>query len=155
MTYQLSKRQILTSLWQHTKTKTHAHTKGMFNWLMHLESLCWLLEVKFTAVRPKRDRSRKRGRHEAHCLHPVSLLRIQLSSKALYWHDCPKLTIQLEGFTLLHLLHLFMSPENSSPVYCCVFVFISHSFSCLLPFLFLDILLTSLDTTPPSGPQSQ
>lgn len=63
---------------------------------------------------------------------------IQLSSKALYWHDCPKLTIQLEGFTLQSLS-------------CCVSVRLPRNFHipsflscCGLDSLFLWSLLSSL-----------
>lgn len=48
---------------------------------------------------------------------------IQLSSKALYWHDCPKLTIQLEGFTLQSLsccVSLRLSLSKFPQPLCCL-----------------------------------
>lgn len=117
---------------------------------MNRESPCWPFKVKSTAVRPER-----RGRHTA-CSPARSLFAssssvsvspscsssfffsIQLSSKALYWHDCPKLTIQLEGFTLQSLS-------------CCVSVRLPRNFHipsflscCGLDSLFLWSLLSSL-----------
>lgn len=118
---------------------------------MNRESPCWPFKVKSTAVRPER----RGGRHTA-CSPARSLFAssssvsvspscsssfffsIQLSSKALYWHDCPKLTIQLEGFTLQSLS-------------CCVSVRLPRNFHipsflscCGLDSLFLWSLLSSL-----------
>ncbi len=73
---------------------------------------------------------------------------IQLSSKALYWHDCPKLTIQLEGFTLQSLsccVSLCLSLEISSapllsPCVCLPF-----------PFMCLTLTVSSLFPHPSSS----
>lgn len=112
---------------------------------MKRESLCWLFEVKPTAVRPPREKEREHFTEKQKdvigfarsvsilslslslfsFLSPFSslLFQIQLSSKALYWHDCPKLTIQLEGFTLQSRFcrlslsrNIFLIPTAVSPV---------------------------------------
>lgn len=119
-----------TLLWLFTEyTHIHTQTQECLTRSVYHESLCWSCTVTSTAVRPERQREREGGgRHAAGslCLHPLSLslffssspfFSIQLSSKALYWHDCPKLTIQLQGFTLQSLsccVSLGLSLEISS-----------------------------------------
>ena len=102
-----------------THTGTDTHKRVCLTELVYHESLCWLFQVMSTAVRPEGQGEGREEEEEdvmwlAHFVFILSLcfcfsLRsslfflIQLSSKALYWHDWPKLTIQLEGFTLQSL----------------------------------------------------
>ena len=148
----LSKKKKKKNL-KHIQAQTHTPERECLTGLVYHESLCWLFQVMSTAVRPEGQGEGREEEEEdvmwlAHFVFILSLcfcfslgsslfFLIQLSSKALYWHDWPKLTIQLEGFTLQSLpccVSSCLSLSGTFPQHHCRLLLIlptslSHSFT--------------------------